>query len=149
MLKTKLIHPEILRRLAMAGHHAVVLIADGNYPVSSKKGPHAATIHLNLMPGVPSCAQVLEALLSAVPVDRVNTMAPETEGQYAIEGDPPVWNPYRETMAAAGLEIELEPIEKWAFYDAVANDDHVLTIQTADQEPFANILLTLGCRVKP
>ena len=29
---------------------------------------------------------------------------------------------------------------------AVATDDHVLTIQTADQQLFANVLLTIGVR---
>jgi len=35
---------------------------------------------------------------------------------------------------------------KWDFYKAVASDDHVLTIQTADTQPWANLLLSLGCR---
>jgi L-fucose mutarotase len=41
----------------------------------------------------------------------------------------------------------LEPIEKWAFYDAVKTANHVLTIQTADQQRFANLLLTIGVRM--
>jgi RbsD / FucU transport protein family. len=32
MLKTRLLHPEILAALGEAGHGAQVLIADGNYP---------------------------------------------------------------------------------------------------------------------
>ena len=32
MLKHTLIHPEISEVLARAGHHAKVLLADGNYP---------------------------------------------------------------------------------------------------------------------
>ena len=32
MLKTKLLQPEILGILGMAGHGTQVLIADGNYP---------------------------------------------------------------------------------------------------------------------
>src|SRR5205085_3771232 len=74
VIKHKLIHPQINEVLGRAGHHATILIADGNYPASSKKGPHAALICLNLMPGVVTCAQVFEAILSAVPIDRVNTM---------------------------------------------------------------------------
>jgi len=45
------------------------------------------------------------------------------------------------------LKIELEPIAKWDFYKAVATDDHALTIQTADQQRFANLLLAIGVRV--
>lgn len=147
MLRHTLIHPQINAILGGAGHHAKVLIADGNYPASSKRGPSAEVIHLNLMPGVVTCDQVLEALLSAVPVEAANTMLYETEGPYALSEDPPVWEQYRRTIAAAGLKLQLQPIEKWAFYEAVATPDHVLTIQTADQQRFANILLTVGVRM--
>lgn len=149
MLKHHLIHPEIGAILARAGHHATVLIADGNYPASSKKGPNARVVSLNLMPGVVSCAQALEAVLSAVPVDAVRTMQSETaaEDPYAIAGDPPVWAEYRAVLRRAGLDLALEPIPKWDFYQAVVTEDHVLTIQTADQARFANILLSIGVRL--
>ena len=39
MLRHKLIHPQITAVLAAAGHHSTVLIADGNYPAASKRGP--------------------------------------------------------------------------------------------------------------
>ena len=74
MLKHELIHPKINEVLGRAGHHARILIADGNYPPSSKKGPNAELICLNLSPGVVTVTQVLRAILSAVPVDEVNTM---------------------------------------------------------------------------
>jgi L-fucose mutarotase len=147
MLKHQLIHPEINQILGSAGHHAKILIADGNYPASSKIGPNAKLIHMNLMPGLVTCNQVLQAILSAVPIEMINTMMYERTGQYALTEDPPVWNEYRTTMKTFGLGFELEPIEKWAFYDAVATADHVLTVQTADQQRFANILLTIGVRM--
>lgn len=147
MLKHTLIHPKINEVLGRAGHHAKILIADGNYPASSKRGPNAEVVSLNLMPGVVSCTQVLQAVLSAVPVEAVNTMGYETEGPYALTEDPPVWDEYRAVIRQANLELTLEPIEKWAFYEAVATADHVLTIQTADQQRFANVLLTVGVRM--
>ncbi len=147
MLKHQLIHPQINAILGAAGHHAAILIADGNYPASSKKGPNAQVISLNLMPGVVTCDQVLQAVLSAIPIEKINTMMYETSGQYALTEDPPVWSDYRKTIAAAGLNLPLEPIEKWSFYDAVATVDHVLTIQTADQQRYANILLHVGVRM--
>jgi L-fucose mutarotase len=147
MLRHKLIHPQISAILAAAGHHSSVLIADGNYPAASKRGPRAELISLNLMPGVPTCNQILEAVLSAVPVEAINTMETETTGPYALDGDPPVWDDYRKTIKDAGLEIELQPLDKWKFYEAVSTDDHVLTIQSADQQRYANILLTIGVRM--
>ncbi len=147
MLRHSLIHPQINAILGRAGHHAKVLIADGNYPASSKKGPNAEVVCMNLMPGVVTCAQVLKAVLSAVPIEAVNTMGYETEGPYALSQDPPVWDEYRDVIRESGMSLKLEPIEKWAFYDAVSTGDHVLTIQTADQQRFANVLLSIGVRM--
>lgn len=147
MLRHTLIHPQINAILGTAGHHSSILIADGNYPAASKRGPRAELVSLNLMPGVVTCNQVLQALLSAIPVEAIQTMETETSGPYALDGDPPVWDEYRETIRAAGMDVELQPTEKWAFYEAVSTNDHVLTIQTADQQRYANILLTVGVRM--
>lgn len=146
MLKHTLIHPEINAILARAGHHGKILIADGNYPASSTLGPNATLISLNLMPGLVNCTQVLEALLSAIPIEAANTMGIPATDPYALGGDPPIWNEYRRILKTAQLDIELKPIEKWEFYDAVASRDHVLTIQTAEQALWANLLLTIGVR---
>ncbi len=146
MLKTSLTHPDILRVLARAGHHAKILIADGNYPASSKRGPHAELVSLNLAPGVVTVAQVLRAILSAAPIDHVATMGIPADDPYAQHGEPPVWADYRAGLAASGSKLTLEPILKWDFYQHVESPDHVLTIQTADQSLWANVLLTMGCR---
>lgn len=148
MLKHQLLHPEISAILARAGHHAKVLIADGNYPASTKLGPNATLVSLNLAPGIVTVSQVLATLLTAIPVDEVNTMGIPADDPYAQQGDPPVWADYRQVVADAGLKLELTPISKWDFYEAVASPDHVLTIQTADQNLWANVLLTLGCRTR-
>ena len=147
MLKFTLIHPKILEVIARAGHHGKILIADGNYPASSTLGPNAELVSLQLSPGIPTCTQVLEALVSAVPIEEANTMAYETSGPYALTEDPPVWAEYRRVLDQAKLGLQLKPIEKWAFYKAVDTKDHVLTIQTADQQRFANLLLSIGVRM--
>lgn len=147
MLKHKLIHSRINEILGRAGHHASILIADGNYPASSKAGPKAELVCLNLVPGVVTCSQVLDALLSAVPVEAIAVMQTETHGPYALPGDPPVWEEYRRLVAGYKLSLELTQLEKWDFYKAVETPDHVLTIQTADQQRYANVLLTVGVRM--
>ena len=146
MLKTTLLHPEILRIAARTGHHGKILIADGNYPAWNKKGPNAELVSLQLMPGVPTVAQVLRALLSAVPVDAINTMGIPADDPYASFGEPPVWAELRAITAEAGLTVSVSPISKWDFYKAVESPDHILSIQTADQALWANVLLTVGCR---
>ena len=146
MLKHELIHPQINHALGRAGHHARILIADGNYPASTKKGPNAEVVCLNLSPGVVTVSQVLRAILTAVPVDAVHTMGIPPDDPYARKGDPPVWAEYRQVLKASGLKLKLEPILKWDFYKAVESPDHVLTVQTADLALWANVLLTMGCR---
>ena len=146
MLKHQLIHPRINEILGRAGHHAKILIADGNYPASTKKGPNAEIVCMNLTPGVITCAQALRAVLSAIPIDQVNTMGIPADDAYAKFGEPPAWNEFRQILKDSGLTASLEPILKWDFYKAVESADHVLTIQTADQALWANVLLTVGCR---
>lgn len=84
--------------------------------------------------------------MSAVPVDQVNVMGIPPDDPYARQGEPPVWNEFRQAVRDAGLSLPLEPILKWDFYQQVESPDHVLTIQTGDQSLWANVLLTLGCR---
>jgi L-fucose mutarotase len=146
VLRHQLLHPQLNEVLGRAGHHARILIADGNYPASTKKGPNAVVVSLNLSPGVVTVAQALRAVLSAVPVDEVNTMGIPADDPYARFGEPPAWAEFRALCREAGLSGELKPVPKWDFYRAVESPDHVLTIQTADQALWANVLLTMGCR---
>lgn len=146
MLKHRLTHPRINEVLGRAGHHAKVLIADGNYPASTTLGPHAELVSLNLTPGLVTVRQVLEVLVTAIPIEAAHVMGIPPDDPYAAKGDPPVWTEFRETLDAAHVHVPLEPIQKWDFYEAVAGRDHVLTIQTADQALWANLLLTMGVR---
>ena len=148
MLKHQLLHPQINQVLARAGHHALVLIADGNYPVSTKKGPNAELVCLNLAPGVVTVNQVLQALLPSIPIDQINTMGIPPDDPYAQKGEPPVWAEFRKSVQSAHLSINLAPVNKWDFYEAVESPDHVLTIQTGDMALWANVLITIGCRVE-
>ncbi len=146
MLFSELIHPKISEVVAKAGHSARILIADGNYPASSAIGPKAELVSLNLAPGLVTVAQVLKVLLSAVPIEAVSTMGMPDDDPYRLPNDPPVWAEYRSILKSAGKDIELKPISRWDFYDAVESRDHVLTIQTGDQALWANLLLTVGVR---
>ena len=94
----------------------------------------------------PVVAQVLRAVLSAVPVDFVNTMGIPADDAYAKFGEPPAWAEFRAIAKEAGVAATIEPISKWDFYKHVESPDHVLTIQTGDQALWANVLLTLGCQ---
>ena len=146
MLKYELLHPKILEVLGRAGHTSKILIADGNYPASTTLGPNAELVSLNLSPGVVTSVQVLSALLSAVPMEAINTMQPEKTGPYAMKNEPPVWSEYRQAIRDAGLDLELVPIERSEFYQTIRTPDVALTIHSADQNLYANLLITIGVR---
>src|ERR1700704_6041776 len=112
MLRHQLIHPKIKKVTGGAGHHGMILIADGNYPASTKKGPNAELVCLNLMPGVVTCTQALRALLSAVPIDAFRPMMSPRADLYTLAADPPVWDEYRAVLRELKLPLELEPVPK-------------------------------------
>jgi len=77
VLRFPLIHPPLLAALASAGHGGRILIADANYSHSTNVSPAATLIHLNLRPGLVTVDQVLEPVLSAVPVEAATVMRPD------------------------------------------------------------------------
>ena len=135
MLKTKLLHPEILRVLASSGHFSQILIADGNYPFASRSGPKATIVYLNLMPGIPKTTDVLEALLDLIPIQDAAIMETPT-GEEA-----PVHVEYARMLPPA---VELKRLERYAFYDAACSPMTTLVIASAETRRFANLLLTIG-----
>lgn len=85
-------------------------------------------------------------LLEILPIDHIHTMGIDPSDEYALKADPVVWAEYRSIMKDLAFKRDLEPIMKWEFYESVMSDDHVLTIQTADQATWANLLLVVGVR---
>ncbi|RME68999.1 MAG: transporter [Verrucomicrobia bacterium] len=135
MLKSQLIHPDILQALASSGHFSQVLIADGNYPVATGTNPLAKRVHLNLRPGLVSCLDVLEVLLTAIPVQEATVMAPPSDFHPEIHDD------YKRLL---GPDVSWSEMERWAFYDKIKSPNTSLVIATGEQRRFANLLLTIG-----
>ena len=144
MLKGQLIQPDILKVLGRAGHGSQILIADGNYPFMTKLGPKAQLVNLNLSPGLVDCVQVLEALVSAIPIENAAVMQYATTGPYALASEPEIWASFRDTLKTAGYTEPLQTIERFAFYDEAGTPDVALTIATGEQRIYANLLLTIG-----
>jgi L-fucose mutarotase len=149
MLKTRLLHPDILAALGRAGHGAQVLIADGNYPFSTKLGSRATLVSLNLSPGLVNCAQVLEALVTAIPIEAAAVMATAKSGPHASktnpQAEPEIWSEFLEILKqGTGQSSELQEIERFQFYEAACSPSVALTIATGDQRLYANLLLTIG-----
>lgn len=134
MLKTRLLHPEILYALGSAGHGSKVLITDGNYPHSTGSNPAAEKVYLNLAPGLLNATQVLQVIADAIPVEAAEVMAT------ADGSEPPIWTEFRDALPG----LTLKPIERFSFYEAASTENVALVIATGEQRIYANILLTIG-----
>ena len=134
MLKTRLLHPELLGALGSAGHGSKVLIADGNFPFISGANPGAKRVYLNLAPGLVTVTDVLKVLIEVMPVEAAEVMMP------ASGPEPDIFGEFRQFLAG----LELKKIGRFEFYDLARERDPVLVIATGEQRVYANLLLTIG-----
>lgn len=134
MLKTRLLHPEILRALGEAGHGAQVLIADGNYPLLTRSSATAHRVYLNLAPGQLTVTDVLRVLLGAIPIESAHVMLPDS-GE-----EPGIFAEFRELLP----NVPLQRLGRFQFYDMARSPDLALAISTGEQRIYANLLLTIG-----
>lgn len=134
MLKTSLLHPEILSALGEAGHGAQVLIADGNYPLLTRTHPAARRIYLNLAPDLVRVTDVLAVLTTAIAIEAANTMVT------ASGEEPAIVQEFRRILPG----VEMEPLERFKFYEAARGPDLAVAIATGERRTYANIILTIG-----
>jgi L-fucose mutarotase len=87
-------------------------------------------------------------LLTAIAVEKAEVMDYARTGPNSLSQDPPIWNEFRQLLHDGGADLELEKVERFAFYDAAGTKDVCLTIATGDQRIYANLMLTVGV-VKP
>lgn len=144
MLKTHLLHPEILEALGRSGHSSKILIADGNYPFATQLGVNAKLVSLNLAPGLLNATQVLEVLAATVPFEEATVMSPVASGPYALGADPDIWTDFSRILADNGSPLPLKRLERFAFFDAAKDDNVIMTIATGEQRLYANILVQTG-----
>ena len=134
MLRSQLLHPEILRALGEAGHGAQILVADGNYPLGTRSHPAARRVYLNLAPDLVKVTDVARLLADAVPIESAHVMMPETGPEPAIFAE------FRRLLPG----VELQPLGRFQFYDAARGPDLALAIATGERRVYANLLLTIG-----
>lgn len=135
MLKTPLLHPEILRALAAAGHGSRVLIADGNFPSSTETPVGATKVYLNLRRGLVSVIDVLETLVATIPIESALIM--ETPDGAVV----PIHGKFRELLPET---VPLSAKKRLDFYAEAKCPATTLVIATGEERRFANILLTVG-----
>ena len=145
MLKTPVLHPDLLHGLASAGHLSKILITDGNYPHADRIYPGTKIVWANFTPGVLGGNQVLKMVAQLVPIELVEVMEPAREGQWAMKEDPPIWADYRKTLKEfSNYRGELVAHQKPEFTKQVMTPDLHLVIATAEIQVYANVLVTIG-----
>jgi L-fucose mutarotase len=135
VLRFPLIHPPLLAALASAGHGGRILIADANYSHSTNISPTATLIHLNLRPGLVTVDQVLEPVLSAVPIEAATVMRPDDGST------PSAFDSYRQLL---GEDLPLQTLGRLDFYAECRMPDLAVCVATGDDRLYANLLLTIG-----
>lgn len=138
MLTSKLLHPEILSALAASGHGGGVLIADGNYPFSTRANPAAKRVYLNFAPGKLNAVEVLVVIKDAIPVESAHVMTPDDGSE------PPIIAEFKALLP----DVPFSAHGRFAFYDLARDSDCCLVIATGEQRVYANIYLVIGV-VKP
>ncbi len=135
MIKIPLLHPEILRALAAAGHGSRVLIADGNYPLSTATPPTASRVYLNLRPGCVTVTEVVATLSAIMPIESALGMQTRDGSSAPI---------HAEFAQLLGPNVPLSLKPRHDFYTEARSADTTLAIATGEQRRFANLLLTMG-----
>ena len=138
MLRMTLLNPILISALSRCGHGDKILIADGNYPLMTQSMPNADRVYLALRPNLPTVTEVLEVVLTAIPVEKVEVMEPSDS-----KAEPPIYDEFKSLINYE----ELLRLSRTDFYRAVRNDPHVVVaVGTGDMRTFGNILLTVGVR---
>jgi L-fucose mutarotase len=128
-----LLSPPLLTALAEMGHGDEIAIVDANFPAAAnaRRLIHAA---------VPS-PRILEAILTVLPLDQfvscpAAVMTPP-------EGRPPVIAEFQSLLdAAEGGPVEIEDVERFAFYQRTATAYAV--VATIEPRWWGNILVRKG-----
>ncbi|AVE57219.1 RbsD/FucU family protein [Citrobacter koseri] len=135
MIKSDIIHPDLLQALAQCGHKANILIADANYSFLTNSSPQARIIWLNFSPGLIGSVMILEKILGYINVEKATLMTSPAEFDNTIE---------REYRGLLSEMTELSHVERNAFYALAKSSDTLLVIASGETRRFANILLTVG-----
>jgi L-fucose mutarotase len=135
MLKTRIIHPQLMRALAEAGFGSRILVADANYPIASKSNPAARKIFLNFIPGLVGTRDIIRTLAETVVIDSaIYLAAPDNKMPEIVA----------EYQKIIGADIPFSGLERFDFYDTAAGPDTAVIIASGECTRRSNLLMTIG-----
>ena len=135
MLKTKILHPDLLYSLARMGHGSQILIADGNFPFETESPATAHKVFLNLTPGILNVADVLKVLADSIEIEEATFMATPDDSHQ------PVYDDYKLLLPES---VTISKLKRFDFYYKVNSPKTALVIATGEIRRYANLLLVVG-----
>jgi D-ribose pyranase len=122
----QILNPELLHALASAGHTDVIVVADAGLPIPAG----ARLIDLSLVPGVPSFAAVVQAVLASLVVEE------------AVIATQSATSPAADDLARLCAGIPMRPIDHNEL-KSLTRTAHAV-IRTGECTPYANVALIAG-----
>lgn len=143
MLKSihPILSPDLLWVLASMGHGDDLVLVDANHPATAI-ARSTASGRLVTLPGL-RMAEVAAAILTVLPIDDFEP-APVRRMEVigAPEELPPVQREVQAELARAVPGLEMQGLERFAFYDAARAGFAV--VQVGDARPYGCFLLRKG-----
>jgi len=131
-----LLGPELLRVLRAMGHGDEIVIADANFPAAST---HGTVIRAD---GV-EAPRMVAAIVSVLPLDEfVENAAFRMAFVDSPAQTPPITHDFRRVLSNAGYDREIEPIERFAFYDRARAAFAI--VATGEPRLYGNLILKKG-----
>lgn len=138
MLKgiSPLISPELLKILSEMGHGDEIVLADAHFPAHSVGQRVVRADGIGTVP-------LLKGILDLIPLDqydRSNFVLMEV-----VPGDnvqPVIWDAYAQVLKAAEPEMEMDKLERFAYYERARKAYCV--VATGETAQYANIILKKG-----
>ncbi len=137
MLKniSPIISPELLKILMEMGHGDEIVIGDGNFPAASMAQ------RLVRLDGH-GVNEILDAILKLMPLDTYVDSPVALMDNGDAENLPPIWEDYKNTVAANEGEKSFELVERFDFYERAKKAYAV--VATGETAIYANIILKKG-----
>lgn len=135
MIKSEILHPELLGTLAKCGHKTQILITDSNYSFVTNSSPNAIIIYLNFSVGLIKSTVILDKILKYINVEKVTLMEYPKDFENTIEIE------YKEILPQP---VQIDYVSRSDFYSLARSNDTLLVIASGENRRFANILLTVG-----
>lgn len=130
-----ILSPELLKILMEMGHGDEIVIGDGNFPAASCA---RRLVRLDGHGG----AEVLRAMLTLFPLDRMVKAPVAVMAVGQGEPTPPIWKTYEELIRASAEPAAIEEVERFAFYERAKAAYAV--VATGESALYANLILKKG-----